>query len=269
MEKATILIADDEPEVCSTLCGMTEKLGHKAISAGDGLEALERVRTGEVDLLLTDLSMPRMDGLELIRALKEFDPRIPVAVISGYGTAENVVEALNGGAFNFLSKPFGLEEVERVIRKGLLRRRLALSSGLIESLASHVTELTFPSDIELLPSVSVFILKECERRGVDNDKELNSIGLCLEEALLNAHEHGNRGDESKNIKVRLSVRQGRLSISVMDEGEGFPARATLEELARTPHKPPGRKGLFIIYFLMDRLRFNAKGNRLTMTKNLA
>lgn len=269
MEKATILIADDEPEVCSALCRMAEKLGHKTICAADGLEALEKVRTGKVDLLLTDISMPHMNGLELIRAIKEFDSRIPVAVISGYGSPENVVEALSLGAFNFLSKPFGIKEVERVIRKGLLRRRLALSSGRIESLASHTTELTFPSDIELLPSVSFFILKECQWRGLDDEKELSSVGLCLEEALLNAHEHGNGGDESKNIKVRLSSRQGRLSISVEDEGEGFPARATLDELARTPHKTPRRKGLFIMYFLMDRLSFNAKGNRITMTKYLS
>src|SRR5207247_8864612 len=104
--KPHILVVDDEPNVRKVLGAMLEQAGYLTTRAAGADEALDLVRAQDPDLVITDLKMPGMDGLELLRRLKEGFPEIPVVVLTAHGTVEAAVEAMKEGALDFLTKPF-------------------------------------------------------------------------------------------------------------------------------------------------------------------
>ena len=99
--------------------------------------------------------MPEMDGLQFIVQCRKVNHRIPIAVISGYGDIKNATFALTRGAFNFITKPFTLKEVENIIRKGLRLRELSLGTDRLLKNIRNRTEITIPSYTHLLPSVTL------------------------------------------------------------------------------------------------------------------
>lgn len=119
-----ILIADDEPEICNALARILKRRGFSILIAADGREALDIIQSSHVDVLLADLNMPRMDGMELLKATKTFDPGIAVIMITGHGTVEDAVEAIKAGAYDFISKPPRKAIIERVIERAVERRIL-------------------------------------------------------------------------------------------------------------------------------------------------
>jgi len=114
-----VLVVDDEPSVCRSLSMVLERFGFEVTAAGDGLEALERFRRGLHDLVIADLKMPGLSGLELLREVKRLSPGTPVVLLTAFGTVETAVQAMKEGAFDFLQKPFGLEQLKDVVSRAL------------------------------------------------------------------------------------------------------------------------------------------------------
>ncbi len=117
-----ILVVDDNPSLLSALGRILESFGHSVILAGDGQEALGMLGTGPLDLVITDVYMPDMDGIEFLVHLREHCPEVPVVAMSGGGVApqEFVLEdARQLGAAAILEKPFEVDEVEAVIQQAL------------------------------------------------------------------------------------------------------------------------------------------------------
>jgi DNA-binding NtrC family response regulator len=112
-----ILIVDDEPNVRKVLGTLLEQSGYVTTRADSAEAALDLVRAKDPDLVLTDLRMPGMDGLGLLRRLREDFPEIPVVILTAHGTVDNAVEAMKHGAFDFLTKPFEKERVVEVVAK--------------------------------------------------------------------------------------------------------------------------------------------------------
>lgn len=108
-EAGRILVVDDEPGMRDMLWWSLERLGYSLAQARDGEEALRALDGGGVDLIITDLTMPRRGGLELLRALARRPDSPPVIVVTGFGTVETAVEAMRLGARDFLLKPYELE----------------------------------------------------------------------------------------------------------------------------------------------------------------
>ena len=119
MNARYILIADDEPHMRRLLEIMLQKMGHTVFAAGDGQEALELARRNPVDLVITDLRMPRMDGITLLSRLREEGQEVPVIVITAHGTVESAVDAMKRGASDYLLRPFDLEALELAIERVL------------------------------------------------------------------------------------------------------------------------------------------------------
>jgi len=119
-----ILIVDDEEGLRRLLVRVLAKSGHEALAVASGAEALRQVAAEPFDLVITDIKMPEMDGLELLRQLKAFDPALPVIVMTAYGTVESAVEALRAGAYDYLAKPFEIDELKLTVAKALERERL-------------------------------------------------------------------------------------------------------------------------------------------------
>src|SRR5437870_2635426 len=118
-----VLVVDDERKMRRLLQILLERMGIDSVAAESGEEALDRFQAEKIDLVLTDLKMPGMSGLELLARVRELDADVPVIVLTAYGTVQTAVEAMKLGAFDYVLKPFDLEAVELTVRKGLEMRQ--------------------------------------------------------------------------------------------------------------------------------------------------
>ncbi len=138
-----ILIADDDPDMAQLLGHLVRREGLTPMLAKDGAEALQLVRGGDPDVMLADLKMPGIDGMELMRSAKGIDPDLPVILITGFAEVRGAVEALRAGAHDYLAKPFEHQQVIRVVLRALNERRLKLE---LKHLADHVHHVMSPRD---------------------------------------------------------------------------------------------------------------------------
>jgi two-component system, chemotaxis family, chemotaxis protein CheY len=117
----TILVVDDSPTVRKFVSLSLEMQGFKVVSACDGMDALEKLPTAHVDLVITDLNMPNMDGYEFIRTLRENEQyaRLPVIILSSLSDQKSMDLGLKAGAHSYLVKPFSIEKVQYEVAKYL------------------------------------------------------------------------------------------------------------------------------------------------------
>ena len=126
--QAAILVIDDEESMRDSCCQVLAKNGYRVETAEDGDSGLQKVRQMKPDLVLVDLKMPGMSGMELLEKIEDIDPQIVSVVITGYATIESAVEAMKRNAYDFLPKPFTPDQLRIVASRGLERRRLTLAS---------------------------------------------------------------------------------------------------------------------------------------------
>jgi two-component system response regulator HydG len=142
--EATILVVDDEPELCRALSKLLSRNGYEVLTAGNGEEALQALRRQEVHLVLSDLQMPRMGGLDLLKAAQIISPATEFVIITGHGTIETAVDAMKSGAYDFIEKPFSTSTTLKVVRKALEKQNL-LTENL--QLRRRLEEIQGTSDI--------------------------------------------------------------------------------------------------------------------------
>ncbi len=116
---SVILVVDDDANLRKILCHHLEQAGYKTMGAGDGQEGAAALAAHEVDLLLTDVRMPRSGGMELLKEARGLNPDLPVLVMTAYGTIQDAVEAMREGAFDYLTKPVDRETLLRVVERAL------------------------------------------------------------------------------------------------------------------------------------------------------
>ncbi|MCL6583944.1 MAG: sigma-54 dependent transcriptional regulator [bacterium] len=124
-KKVTILLVDDDPELIWILTEALTKEGYRVLSAEDGKTAIQQVRNEAPDLVLMDINMPDINGIELLGRIKAISRRISAVMLSAYGEAKNVVKAMHAGADDFITKPFDIDELKITISKVLERKALA------------------------------------------------------------------------------------------------------------------------------------------------
>lgn len=123
-ETPNIIVADDDTNVRRVLVAMLKREGYSVFPACDGNEAMAVLRLHEICAVITDLKMPRMDGMALLKHIEQSYPEIPVIMITAHGTVETAVQALKLGAFDYLAKPFERDELKRIVRKAVKTRSL-------------------------------------------------------------------------------------------------------------------------------------------------
>ena len=123
MPNATILVVDDEPLIRWSLVERLRSDGHDVLEAPTGKEALERVAAG-VDLVLLDYKLPDIDGVTVLRTIKEHDPDVIVILLTAYATVDTAVEAMKIGAYHFANKPFNLDDISSLVERALETTRL-------------------------------------------------------------------------------------------------------------------------------------------------
>ncbi|MFP4040133.1 MAG: endopeptidase La [Desulfosudaceae bacterium] len=121
-----ILVVDDEERTRKNLEHVLTREGYQVVTAGNGAEALEKLDQAAVDVIITDLKMDKVDGMEVLDKARQKDPRVEVIVITGYATVDNAVEAMKKGSFNYITKPFKLEEIRTTVQQALAAKKQML-----------------------------------------------------------------------------------------------------------------------------------------------
>jgi DNA-binding NtrC family response regulator len=128
----TILVVEDKESMAEMLRETLESEGYRVISATDGAEGIKLLKEDRVDrfdLVLTDLKLPKKDGMEVLKASKEENQLIPVIVMTAFGSIEIAVDAMKGGAFDFITKPFDTDHLLVLIKRALENQRLHTENG--------------------------------------------------------------------------------------------------------------------------------------------
>lgn len=295
-----VLVVDDSAIDRRLVGGLLSKGSDWQIEyAADGAEALEHAQKSLPDLIVTDLHMPRMDGLELVRAMRERHAGVPVILMTAYGSEAFAVEALEQGAASYVPKSQLADKLCETVREILAR---ASAHRDYEKLLSCLnrSEFTFfvelGNDASLIdPMVDLVQQTVARARLCDSGGQLR-IGVALREALLNALLHGNleipldhmddareqllrqrdlpiRPDKPDQrafldrrifVNVRISTEEARFMIR--DEGPGFDVSAVPSSWEPGGLEQQGSRSLSLIRAFMDEVIYNEAGNEVTLVK---
>jgi len=153
MKDVRILVVDDERIAGRNLQRILEKEGYEVKTAGGGAEAikiLEQTEDNEFDLVLTDLKMPRVDGMEVLAKTLSLYPNTDVIMITGYATVESAIAALKAGAYHYITKPFKLDEVRRVVKEALEKQELKLENRQLKEKLAKMKDASIVTDDPLM-----------------------------------------------------------------------------------------------------------------------
>jgi DNA-binding NtrC family response regulator len=137
VSRSRILIVDDEPDMVENCARILGRAGYECLTAADGLRALALLEAERPDLLLTDLKMPGLDGIELLRRAHEVDPALPVIVITAFATIESAVAAVKEGAFDYLPKNFSVDHLRLAVERALRSRDLQVENRNLREQLRH------------------------------------------------------------------------------------------------------------------------------------
>jgi CheY-like chemotaxis protein len=296
--KTTILVVDDSEVERRLVAGLLGKIEEYQVElAESGQQALRRLSTSPHDVVVTDLVMPEMNGLELLRTMRHKHPSIPVILLTAYGNETIAVEALQSGAASYVPKSRQAERlteaVDRVLKHAAAdRRRHRLARSVLE----FNWRLALDNDPALIRALVDQVQEMMAGIGFADVGERIRIGEALEEALLNAMYHGNleiseqeladaraeldgrklaalidlrrRQPEYSQRKILVVVKIDTTEVRfvIRDEGAGFSVPWVAEIDPVKAFDRGERRGLTLIQSMMDEVTFNAVGNELTMCK---
>jgi len=263
-----IMVVDDEPMMTQLLGRYLREKGYQVDTAADGREALDQLKSREYHLLITDMRMPYLDGLQLLKAAKDLFPRLPVIFISGYGEAETVVAALKAGADNFLAKPLDLEVLERVVEQSLSMASLLPKRCPLPTIVQN-TIITSPSRSECVQDIVYQLALSAVAVGFASPDLDSNLKLALVEAITNAMEHGNRWAEDRPVRISAEMSAHQIKVTVSDLGAGFDHRKLTNPTETERLLAERGRGVFLINSIMDQVLYNPAGNEVTLIKNKA
>ena len=133
-----ILIVEDKDSMAKMLQETLETVGYHPLIARDGIEGIRKIRESKIDLVLTDLKLPKKDGMDVLRAAKEENPMLPVIMMTAFGTVDVAVKAIKEGAFDFITKPFDTDHLLHLIRKAMETQRLVTENILLRDEVSSM-----------------------------------------------------------------------------------------------------------------------------------
>ena len=198
MQKGRILIVDDEQGIRELLINEFVKLGYEVFSVINGEEAINKLQTEKADIVITDMNMPKVDGLELLKFIKEKAPETEVIIITGYATVENALDAMRNGAYDFVQKPFNIDELTALVEKALEKTELKMLLALYESsnavfsslkledlfpiMTSLVKKVTFSQDASIFlidNNNHIYLASSTYSRYAPQKKEIEALALKL------------------------------------------------------------------------------------------
>ena len=291
---ASILVVDDSA-ADRTLSGhlLAQEPSWEVLYACDGREAVQQLGQHAVDLIVTDLQMPELDGLGLIEEVKEKYAAVPVIVMTARGSEEIAVKALQSGASSYVPKKTLVRDLVETVHRILeTSREHASYRRLLKRLqnASFVLE----NDLDLIASLVSYLTQTARDLQLLDESGCHRLTTALDEALTNAYYHGNLevGSEiresdltayrtvakrrasdpayrDRRIHVQATFSPSELSFVVRDDGGGFDLGGVADPTSPEFLERPAGRGIFLMRSFMDEVRFNTTGNEVTLVKRVA
>lgn len=298
----TVLVVDDSA-VDRTLVGkllekrpgltdMEKATGLTPLFATHGQEALTLLEGVQPDLILTDLQMPELDGLQLVEAVKARYPHIPLILMTAHGSEDTAVQALQRGAASYVPKANlardlleTVEDVLAVSRGGANQQRL------LECLATLESHFILENDPSLIPPLIAHLEDSLRKMKLCDENGLIRIAVALREALINAIHHGNlevgsdvkeRNEKEyqalveerrhlepymdRRVHVAAKLTRAEVVYTIRDEGQGFDPKSLPDPTDPANLDRITGRGLLLIRTFMDEVEHNARGNQITMRK---
>jgi CheY-like chemotaxis protein/anti-sigma regulatory factor (Ser/Thr protein kinase) len=273
---ARILIVDDDPDIHALLLSSLRDTGYHADCASSGQEALALLHTERYDLVLTDVLMPGLNGLELLHQIQQQCPSTPVVVMTAENTPENLIRSIREKAYAYFSKPFSPKAVVEMLNSALER---PASSDDIKVLSARPGWIALRLRCKMETAERLVRFFREIQLGVAAEEQDN-IAFAFRELLINAIEHGGKLDPEKKVDVACIRLSGAILYYVRDPGEGF----SLDKLAHAavgspPGDPtshvavrqaaglrPGGFGILLTRNIADELAYNERGNEVLLVK---
>ena len=289
----TVLVVDDLITDRLLAGGLLQKhAGWNVIFATNGQEALQQLELHLPDLVLTDLMMPVMNGLQLAEAVKREFPLIPVILMTSKGSEDVAVQALQRGATSYVSKRRLNQDLAEIVEQVLLvSKDQRTQARLLNRVTRSDFTVVLENDITLLQSLVVYIQQQMKVLRVFGESERIRIGVALEEALLNAFYHGNLEVSSKlreddydqyyslaklrcsqapyadrKITVHCKFDEIAVEVTITDEGPGFDPSLLPDPRDPENLERPSGRGLLLMKTFLDEVEYNSKGNEVRMIK---
>jgi CheY-like chemotaxis protein/anti-sigma regulatory factor (Ser/Thr protein kinase) len=290
----TVLIVDDSP-ADQLLAGkvMQETVGWKVVYASSGIEALAVLEREHPAVVLTDLLMPGMNGLELVETIHRQHPLLPVVLMTAHGSEDMALQALRSGAASYVPKRSLSSEladtIEQVLSAAQSHRQ---QQRMLECLIQLDSHFVLDNDRDLIPPLVAYFQDQMTRFHLCDASTRVRVGVALEEAVLNAIYHGNLevsselrqqnedeyhhlADErrrqspyrERRIFLDATVSRTRGTFVVRDEGPGFNPSTLPDPTDPANLERTSGRGLLLIQTFMDEVTYNPSGNELRMVKH--
>ncbi len=290
-----ILVVDDSPTDRLFIGHFLRRHPNYTVTfANDGVEAMEIVRSRPMALIVSDLRMPRMNGLEFVKELKSRDLNIPVILMTSFGSEQIAVDALTAGAASYVAKRNLESELVSTIQNVLgITQARANRRRTQESLAYSESHFVLGNEASSVTHLISHLLDTSVAMKLLSGQEQTQVGISLQEALSNAIHHGNleldselrQADETtyytladqrrtqhpyadRRVYVEATLSRSELNFVITDEGPGFDVAKVLDPTAAVNLDRIGGRGLLLISSFMDNVTYNGRGNQITMTKKV-
>lgn len=291
-----ILIVEDEAPIRLLLAKTVQSMGHEAEIAEDGVTGLAKFKTFEPDIVLTDILMPKMDGLELLEHIRKISSDAVVIIVSAHGSAEYTLKALQLKANDYIMKPFRPRQLKDYLDKyePILKSR-TIDQEILGMFMKREFILQFSNDLELVAKLADKLMQETYNTIPKNCRL--GVHLGFAEVLLNAIEHGNlgitfeekknalekEGDEWKKLLAerlsdpKLKSRHTRIHFlmspeacewTITDEGNGFDWHNMPDQSDPEVLLAANGRGILLARMQFDELEYNEKGNQVRIKKYL-
>lgn len=291
-----ILLVEDSLTQDAHMRFLLEEGGYQVVVAENGRQGFEAIKSEEPELIVTDLHMPEMNGLELLEAVKNEFPSLPVVLTTAEGSEDIATDALSKGAASYVPKRrAGVMLVETVRQIVSLMEADRMAKHLLNFQTRADITFSLTNDTSLVPAVIARLNDQIEQMGICQDSQLMCVAMALDECLLNAMIHGNLEVSSelreidegspyrdlilerqkqtpysdRRVHIQLTTTRDEARFVVRDEGHGFdPSQIPDPRDPANLDKASGR-GLLLIQTFMDEMLHNDTGNEITMTKRRA
>ncbi|MGH9794436.1 MAG: response regulator, partial [Candidatus Acidiferrales bacterium] len=272
---ARILVVEDTPELSQMLVQLLATAGYHVETASDGREALERLERESFDLLLLDVWMPRMNGLELLAELRNRWILTKCIVMTGDNTPETLLQAVREQAYQFMVKPIDPKTLLDLVAESLAASPVVPAIEVVSALP-HWVELLVPCQIEAADRIQSFLDK------LESDLPLEvrrAVGAAFRELLLNAIEWGGKFDPSRKVRIAYLRLKKMLLYRIADPGAGFRLEELKHAAVVNPSDPtahiaareqkglrPGGFGILMAQSLVDEVLYNESRNEVVLVK---
>ena len=226
-----VLVVDDEPKLCDLLSSALSQNGIQVFAAGNGLHALKVLEREDIDLVISDWRMPGMDGPQLLAEIKVRYPQLPVIVMTAYSTVKNAVQSMRNGAYDYIAKPFDIDDLDVTVAKALQFRDIMRDNARLRAELDEQTQ--FDSLVGDSPAFRRVL------HAVDSVRESNSTilltgesGTGKEMVARAIHKHGNRADKPFVAVNCAAIPEGLLESEMFGHRKGAFTGAIADRVGR-------------------------------------